>query len=184
MAESLLAFAQSVKVSACRARNTPNLIFLCGGPPQKLKAPGPFRSARDYFFRHVKANKPVIATRVRLAEDIGRWMDHGTFRDLLEVEEYIADLADLIVIFVESPGAIAELGAFSAQTTVQPKILAVVNRKFSEPSFISDGPVRRLQLIEGSSVYKYLWNPTPRSLNGQANLDVLDRKSTRLNSSH
>jgi hypothetical protein len=110
---------------------------------------------------------------VRLAEDIGLWMDHGTFADLLEVEEYVADLADLIILFVESPGSIAELGAFSALTTVQPKILAIVNKKFGEPSFISDGPVRRLQQrLDGSSVYKYLWNPTTARLNDQANLIV------------
>lgn len=150
MAESLLAFAQSVKISTCRVRNTPNLIFLCGGPPQNGRAPGPYRSARDYFFRYVKANRPTIATRLRFAEDIGRWMDHQVFADLLEVENYVADLADVIILFVESPGSIAELGAFSALTKVQPKILAVVNKKFREPSFISDGPVRRLQQRTGA----------------------------------
>ena len=57
-------------------------------------------------------------------------MDHERFTDLLEVESYLADLAELIIIlFVESPGSIAELGAFSALVTVQPKVLAVVNKK-------------------------------------------------------
>jgi hypothetical protein len=130
-----------------------------------------FRSARDYFFRYIKTKSPAITSKVRLAEDIGRWLDHG-FTDLLEVEEYIAAFADLIILFVESPGSIAELGAFSALATVQPKILAVVNGKFSEPSFISDGPARRLQRLEGSSLYKYLWNPAAKRLNDPANLDV------------
>jgi hypothetical protein len=167
----LLAFARSVKVSACRVKNTPNLIFLCGGPPQDTRSPARFRSVRDYFFRYIKTKSPAIASKVRLAEDIGRWLDHG-FTDLLEVEEYVAAFADLIILFVESPGSIAELGAFSALATVQPKLLAVLNKKFSEPSFISDGPARRLQQLAGSSLYKYLWNPSAPHLNDQANLEV------------
>lgn len=171
MVESLLAFAQSVKVSACRVKNTPNLIFLCGGPQQSVKSPR-YRSVRDYFFRHLKTNNPAIAPRVRLAEDISRWFDHSTFTDLLEVEEYVADLADLIILFVESAGSIAELGAFSALAKVQPKVLAVVNKTFKEPSFISDGPARRLNELQGSSIFKYSWNPSTRHINHKDNLEV------------
>jgi hypothetical protein len=73
----------------------------------------------------------------------------------------------MIILFVESPGSIAELGAFSALKTVQPKVLAVVNKKFDRPSFIANGPVRHLQEL-GSAVYKYLWNPAERRLNDRA----------------
>ncbi|HWC96498.1 MAG TPA: retron St85 family effector protein [Candidatus Sulfopaludibacter sp.] len=179
MADSLLAFVQSIKVSTCRVRNTPNLIFLCGGPPQNPKAPKKYRSVRDYFIRYVKANKPKIVPRLRLAEDIGRWMDHERFTDLLEVENYLADLAETIILFVESPGSIAELGAFSALVTVQPKVLAVVNKKYDGPSFIADGPVRHLR-EHGSAVYKYSWNPATLRLNDHSNLDVFRDLSEEL----
>ena len=179
MADSLLAFVQSIKVSTCRVRNTPNLIFLCGGPPQSPKSPQKYRSVRDYFIRFVKANKPKIAPRLRLAENIGRWMDHERFTDLLEVESYLADLAEIIILFVESPGSIAELGAFSALLTVQPKVLAVVNTKHDGPSFITDGPVRHLR-EHGSAVYKYLWNPAASHLNDPSNLDVFRDLSEEL----
>ncbi len=179
MAESLLSFAQSVKISTCRVRNTPNLIFVCGGPPQNSKALR-YRSVRDYFFRYVKTNRPTIAPRLRLAEDIGRWLDHQRFTDLLEVENYVADFAEIIILFVESPGSIAELGAFSALSAVQPKVLAVVNKKFAGPSFIADGPVRRLRELDGSSVSEYLWNPAANRLNDQANLDVFRELSEEL----
>lgn len=174
MADSLLAFAQSVRVNACRVYNTPRLVFLCGGPSKDASAPGEFQSARDYFFRYIKTKLPAIGTRVRLAENLGRWYDHDTFRDLLEVEEYIAEFAELIIIFVESAGSIAELGAFSALRTVQPKILAVVNKNFREPSFISEGPVRRLQQLDGSSVYKYAWDRSTERLNDPSTLAVFD----------
>lgn len=181
MADSLLTFAQSVKVSTCRVRtaNTPSLIFLCGGPPKNPRSPKNYRSVRDYFFRYVKTHKPTLAPRLRLAEDIGRWLDHERFTDLLEVENYIADLAEIIILFVESPGSIAELGAFSALKTVQPKVLAVVNKTFEGPSFITDGPVRHLREL-GSAVYEYLWNPALKRLNDRSNIEVFNELSEEL----
>jgi len=181
MVTSLVDFAQSLKVSSCRVRNTPNLIFLCGGPAsQNPKAPRRCQSVRDYFLWYVRTNRPTIAPRLRLAEDIGRWLDHERFTDLLEVENYLADLAEIIILFVESPGSIAELGAFSALTRVQPKVLAVVNKKFQGPSFIADGPVRRLRELEGSSVYEYFWNPATSHLNDKTNLEVFKELSEQL----
>jgi hypothetical protein len=179
MAVSLLAFAESVKVSTCRVRNTPNLIFLCGGPPQKPRSPKQYRSVRDYFIRYVKVHKPTIAPKLRLAEDIGRWYDHERFTDLLDVENYLADLVEIIILFVESPGSIAELGAFSALKAVQPKVLAVVNKKFNGPSFIADGPVRHLR-EHGSAVYEYLWNPSVRRFNHRSNLEIFKELSEEL----
>jgi hypothetical protein len=106
-------------------------------------------------------------------------MDHERFTDLLEVETYLADLAEIIILFVESPGSIAELGTFSALATVQPKVLAVVNTKHDGPSFIADGPVRHLR-ENGSAVYKYSWNPAPGRLNAPSNLDVFRDLSEEL----
>jgi hypothetical protein len=166
-------------VSSCRVRNTPNLIFLCGGERQNPRSPKKYRSVRDYFFRYLAAHKPKIAPRLRLAEDIGRWLDHERFTDLLEVENYLADLAEVIILFVESPGSIAEPGAFSVLRTVQPKVVAVVNKRFDGPSFIADGPVRHLREL-GSAVYKYLWDPTSKRFNDQSNLDVFEELSEEL----
>ena len=46
--------------------------------------------------------------RVKLAEDVNAWFrKDDALPDLLELENYLAHLADVIVLFVESPGSIA-----------------------------------------------------------------------------
>ena len=55
--------------------------------------------------------------------------DH-TFPDLLEIENYLADLAATIVLFVESEGSIRKLGAFAASKLLLPKTVGVLNTTF------------------------------------------------------
>jgi hypothetical protein len=156
MDDALNRFVRSAAIPECRIISTPNLVFLCGGP---TAAVGPEISARDHFHRYLIAKEPTIERRVKLAETLNSWFDHDTFGDLLELEEYLADISDLIVIFVESPGSIAELGAFAGSESLRPRTLAVLNSLYStERSFILDGPVRRLGGQEGGMVHFYLWN--------------------------
>jgi hypothetical protein len=172
MVESLLAFARSVKVSQCRILNTPDLILLCGGPTDQKHAGPPYQSVRDYFFQYIKANHPEIAKRLRLAEEINDWFDQGVFTDLLELEEYLADLSDVIILFVESPGSIAELGAFAASDTVRPKILTVINSLHPGRSFIADGPIRRLRSADARLVHSFEWNSEADRINDETNIET------------
>ena len=100
MHEAVAQFVRSVQIKTCRVVNTPIVIFLCGGLI-KTHAPVPV-SARDYFYRYLQRNHPNILERVELAETINEWFEPDTFSDLLELEEYLADFSDLIVLFVES----------------------------------------------------------------------------------
>lgn len=157
MGYTLVDFSKSLKADRCKIRNTPNIIFLCGGETAKK---GRYRSARDYFYRHLLREKASIAQRVRLAEDVNSWFRQDVFPDLLELENYIADLADTTVLFVESPGSIAELGAFAASDALRPKTLAVLNNFYGpSPSFITDGPVRKIKNENDKLVHYYTWNP-------------------------
>lgn len=157
MGYSIVDFSKSLRIDGCKIRNTPNIIFLCGGETAKR---GRFRSARDYFYRHLLKEKASIAKRVRLAEDVNAWFRQEVFPDLLELENYVADLADTTVLFVESPGSIAELGAFAASDALRPKTLAVLNTHYGPaPSFITDGPVRKIKNENAKLVHYYTWNP-------------------------
>ena len=156
MGYSIVDFAKSLEIGRCKIRNTPNLIFLCGG---KTAESGPYKSARDYFHRHLKAKAASIAGRVKLAEDVNAKF-HGEFPDLLELENYLADLADITVLFVESPGSIAELGAFAQSDVLRPKTLAVLNTAHSsDRSFILEGPVLKAQNENPQLVHYYEWDP-------------------------
>jgi hypothetical protein len=64
------------------------------------------------------------------------------------------------VLFVESPGSIAELGAFAASDELRPKTVAVLNlRHPSENSFIADGPVLKIGRGNEKHVHRYEWDP-------------------------
>jgi hypothetical protein len=181
MVEPLLAFARSVKVAQCRILNTQDLIFLCGGRTSNQNHHGPpYQSVRDYFFQYIKANHPEIAKRLRLAEEINDWFDQGVFADLLELEEYLADLSDVIILFVESPGSIAELGAFAASDTVRPKILTVINSLHPGRSFIADGPIRRLKSAQVSLVYSFEWASEADRINDETNIETFQDLSQEL----
>jgi len=155
---SIADFAKSLVADNCKIQNRPDLIFLCGGPVSKT---GAFLSARDFFNRYLLREKPAWARRIKLAEDISAWFQKDdAFADLLQLENYLAYLAAVTVLFVESPGSIAELGAFAASDALRPKTLAVLNTVYgSDKSFIADGPVRRIKDENEEHVQYYNWNP-------------------------
>ena len=158
MPYSVVDFAKSLRIDGCKIQQTPSLIFLCGG---KTAKGGAHKSARDYFNRRLKREKPTIAARVTLAEEVTEWFQRDeAFPDLLELENYVAYLADITVLFVESPGSIAELGAFANSDDIRPKTLAVLNNAHeSKGSFISDGPIRKLSNESKDHVHYYTWDP-------------------------
>jgi hypothetical protein len=94
-----------------------------------------------------------------LAETINDWFRGDTFDDLLSLEEHLADLSDIIILFVESPGSFAELGAFARSDVLRPKTLAIIPSEYSrKPSFITEGPVLRLRNENSGLVRSYDWN--------------------------
>lgn len=130
-------------------------MFLCGGIIKGLADPS---SAREFFLSHLQTAAPTIAARTRLAEKVNEWFDEEVFDDLLELEHYLAELSDLTVLFVESAGSIAELGAFAALDSVRHKTLAVINTSHpTRKTFISDGPVKRLKNHKRARVQAFSW---------------------------
>jgi hypothetical protein len=175
MDDSISAFVKSVSIASCRVINTPHLVFLCGGATSDT-TDGPFLSARDYFHRYIRDHEPELGKRVRLAERINDWFDEDTFADLLELEVHLADVSDLTILFVESAGSIAELGAFATEDLLRPKTLAVLNSAYpSVRTFIADGPVRRIKKHDVNLIRYFEWKVEP--LNEQSNLDVFEDMS-------
>jgi hypothetical protein len=179
VAYSIAEFAKSLSADNCKIQNRPDLIFLCGGA---IARKGAFRSARDFFYRYLLRN-PDWARRIKLAEDISAWFQKdNAFSDLLQLENYLAHLATVIVLFVESPGSIAELGAFAASDALLPKTLAVLNEVYGfDKSFIADGPVRRINDENKEHVQYYNWNPRrPNSVNTREEFRAIAQALTAL----
>ncbi|MGP6381354.1 retron St85 family effector protein [Yersinia bercovieri] len=65
---------------------------------------------------------------------------------LLSLENMLAEAVDVIVIFPESPGSYAELGAFSNNSELAKKLICIQDNRFkSKKSFINYGPIRLLK---------------------------------------
>ena len=59
------------------------------------------------------------------------------------MEAQLAELADAVIVIVESPGTFAELGAFSNSEDLRKKLLPIIDVQYEgAQSFINTGPVR------------------------------------------
>ena len=86
-----------------------------------------------------------------LFEELLRGGERGA--DLLELENLLAENVHAVVILLESPGAIAEMGAFCNHQGLRDRLVVVVDAKHRrDRSFIMLGPVSFLQRKTKSEV--------------------------------
>jgi hypothetical protein len=110
------------------------MVFLCGGADRTL---------RDELARYLRS-RHKDELDVFYAEDVwSRVNNANSAGNALELEHRLAEVADLIIIVLESAGAIAELGAFAAVPQLRKKLLPIVDKKYArDDSFINMGPIR------------------------------------------
>lgn len=106
--------------------------------------------ARPRFFRAIRENANLtVRTPEGLFDDL---LEKKTY-DLLGLEEILAHSVDAIVIFPESPGSFAELGAFSGNKSLKHKTICILESKYkSDLSFVNVGPVKILKNVKSSRV--------------------------------
>ncbi len=125
------------------------IIFICGineetSLRQKFIC---YSAKKEDDLRFFEAEKALAAIRDAIKD-----------KDLLTLENQMAEYTDCVLIVLEGPGAIAELGAFANNEKIL-ELLIVINDKEHEPSsgrpkndsFISQGP---LKLVKKGSIYK------------------------------
>jgi len=114
-----------------RFRKLDPVIFLCGGAGSKSRD-----ALRDYFAKHSPNLDIFYAEKVW--ENIAKLGE----RDALHMEADLAELADMVIVIVESAGTIAELGAFSLSEPLRKKLLPIVDEKYRfDSSFLATGPL-------------------------------------------
>jgi hypothetical protein len=149
-------FATSVALSDSKVAQFPGYILLCGG--RIASASQPAISLRDYILRHLTIKYAGVAERVVMPEELPDWGFDSVYNDIFELEQHLAALASAVVIFVESPGSIAELGAFSLLGGVKEKLMVIIHQQHAEQhSFIQLGPIRHIKSMNPSAVYAYPW---------------------------
>lgn len=166
-----------IDLSRSRVENRPRKLFFCGGKVSDVSHPTCI-SVRDCVVRYLHDSGSDLADGIVLAEEIQEWLHHAHYDDLVTFERHLAHLACTIVLFVESPGSIAELGAFSQVPQISDKLLVFMrNDQYEQDSFIQLGPLRLLEKkYEETRVSVYPWIEYARVENNTCS-SVIDHES-------
>ncbi len=149
----MLPLVEDLDVKALHVRAPANLIFLCGGPFSP-EHDGPYQSLRDAFLR-VASHAALKDSDLVLAETFTKEFTFSAhYDDILEFESDLAQIAELIILFCESEGSFAELGAFAHDEEISKRLLVVLRDRFANAdSFITLGPIARLRKHREHSVF-------------------------------
>jgi hypothetical protein len=115
-----------------RFRPISPVVFLCGGSGS---------SRRDTLRDYLRSHFPQL--HLFYAEQVWKHISARSDRSALEMEADLAQLADLVIIVVESPGTFAELGAFALSDPLRKKLLPLIDKSYeASESFLATGPLR------------------------------------------
>jgi len=115
-----------------RFRRLHPVVFLCGANGSEGRD-----AIRDYLHKF----SPNLF--VFYAEKVWQIISNLGEPDALQMEAALANLADLVIVIVESPGTFTELGAFSISPPLRKKLLPIVDKKHEHAaSFIASGPLK------------------------------------------
>lgn len=144
-----------------RIRSYEGLIFLCGGDFEtdtRGNPEPPLKSVRDLLRRRAFSD-PDISSKIRIAEDTKNWGQEATYKDLLSFENDLAVIASLIVLPLESPGCLAELGVFATSDVHRSKLLVFIDEEhYSSPSFIKLGLIDHLEKLYHNTSDCHSWH--------------------------
>jgi hypothetical protein len=144
-------FAEDLDGANIHVRAPTAVVLLCGGQYSDLSVTTPL-SLRDAFLKIL--DNPALKNRHLIqAEDITKlsvFSEH--YRDLLQFETDFAQITELILLFCESEGSFAELGAFAVVPEIAARLLVVVrDTDWENDSFIKLGPLRYLERKHGQT---------------------------------
>jgi hypothetical protein len=143
-----------LKLDGVRVFRPSKFMFLCGGyisNDKNAKA----KNLRDYLFRVRQiANKYNIV----LAEKATQLFRDSEYDDLISFEEDVARIAAVVLVIAESPGSLAELGAFTANDTIRNTLRVVIQQQHEiAESFVRYGPIERIKNAKRANLAVYPW---------------------------
>lgn len=149
------------------------VLFVCGGP-YDITSDLP-RSLRDAFLKGTNSGSLSRYT-ILIAEELNEaFYPRASYSDILKLEADMAQISASIILFLESYGSAAELGAFAMVKEVSQRLLVVTDDYYyNKNSFISLGPLRYLQREHGEPAV-YVLNRKDigiSSLNDVSKIDI------------
>lgn len=154
---SLESFARAIDFHALRFKRPRKTLFFCGGQTPTNGELGPV-SVRDYLYR-IRPLKKSILNCVVLAESANDLYRESRYNDLITFEEDIARISAVVLLIAESPGSLAELGAFSSIQSISSTLYVIMSEShYGHTSFIRHGPIERLKRANEDCVHAYPWD--------------------------
>ena len=133
----------------------PKFVFLCGVAYSKNEYDTSNRGITGKYLQR-KSDDVFIVLSEKLWED-----NFDSNIDLLTFEDFLAEVSDSIILFVESPGSFCELGAFAyAEKQFSDKLIIVIDEKYKgDKSFIITGPTSKALKDGARVIYAPLGGP-------------------------
>lgn len=140
MLKAIEEFSQAIDLQRSKVKKGSLKITVFGGPTTDSNNQP--TSQRGIFL----LRSSNLADAFVVPEDFKNWNHFGVYDDLLSFEEDVCSLTDSVLIFLESAGAIAELGTLIKHRDIAPKLLVVIqNEHHQESSFITLGLLNHLK---------------------------------------
>lgn len=142
------------------------LVFVCGG--MKSGNPAAPTSMREILLaRADAAGNPgeLGGAKVILAEAAVNFLAQSSFSNLLSFERFIAAAVHAVVLIVESPGSMCELGAFVMAPEISKKLIVVMQSEhIPRSSFITSGALKFFEEEHADAqVHGYQWEIHPET---------------------
>jgi hypothetical protein len=147
----VLQFAGDLDAGKIHVQAPTAVVFLCGGQCSDISVSTPL-SLRDAFLKIV--DNPALRNRrlIQAADITMLSVFDEHYRDLLQFETDLAQITELIILFCESEGSLAELGAFAMVDEIAARLLVIIRDKhWNSDSFVKLGPLRSLENRHGST---------------------------------
>lgn len=163
---------ENLRTAKIRTSSLSPVVFICGAQGSK---------PRDALRSFLRKHHPDL--QVFYAEQIWDSLTEEKNTNALSLESDLADLSDLIIIVVESPGTFTEVGAFSSHEELRKKLLLFVGKQYEGvSSFLETGPIRWINHDSkfGKAIYTNL--PTILEAAGELSkrIDLLPKKKPEL----
>lgn len=170
-------FKSLVHPASTRIISLPDIVLVFGGKLGAGEA-----SARQMFINWLLVHQHPIYPLLRTPEQYEDWDSFEGYDNLIDFEREAGSLAKAIVLFSESPGSFAELGAFCMDSILAERLFVVIDEQnYAAGSFIAHGPIKKIENHHGGVVCAVPKMDPPRDIQPELRL-VADALSEKINS--
>ncbi len=156
-------------------------LFVCGGEMNATVHPS--ISFRNQLLTFTAENNIEFGSAIVCAEEFKDYYKNDNYNDLVTFEDDIASLSSLVIIFLESPGSLVELGLYCSRKQYHKKLLVVApeNKVSDEDSFIFLGPLEYIKKNSDDSVVIYPFPEENVDFDNATTEDLCSAISLKLN---